>query len=272
MREATFIFYFIYTKFRPPRPKLSSRTTADLDQPPFRTTAAVCRCAAPLGRGTGPTGRNLTVLGAVLAKNVMILIRYTVGDVMFSASDCATEQQQFMFAVSQDDSEIAVSGPIGRAGLFLRSFARSFAGAIGGCGSQPTGVCPGQLILTNPLRFVGDDTLFLLKLPTANCQLQCGHWGKVKGPNLGGPSSKSLYRGDSRWAGVCRVEGSDDVLGLTTAGSIFAFHNLFAKEDAKEAVAAAASASKVAATNAGDGGGGAASDEQACKRLKQTGP
>ena len=43
----------LLTKFRPNPPKLSSRTTADLHQPPFRATAAVCRRL--LGRGTEPT-------------------------------------------------------------------------------------------------------------------------------------------------------------------------------------------------------------------------
>ena len=50
----------ICTKFRPNPSKLSSRTTADLHQPPFRATAAVCR--RPLGRRTDPNGRKLTIL------------------------------------------------------------------------------------------------------------------------------------------------------------------------------------------------------------------
>ena len=40
--------------------RLSSRTTADLHQPPIRATAAVYR--RPLGRRTDPNGRNLTNL------------------------------------------------------------------------------------------------------------------------------------------------------------------------------------------------------------------
>ena len=47
-------------KFRPSPSKLSSRTTADLHQPPFRAIAAVCR--RPLGRRTDPNGRKLTIV------------------------------------------------------------------------------------------------------------------------------------------------------------------------------------------------------------------
>ena len=50
----------ISIKFRPNPSKLSSRTTADLHQPPFRATAAVCR--RPLGRRTDLNGRTLTIL------------------------------------------------------------------------------------------------------------------------------------------------------------------------------------------------------------------
>ena len=50
----------ILIKIRPNPSKLSSRTTADLHQPPFRATAAVCR--RPLGRRTDPNGRKLTIL------------------------------------------------------------------------------------------------------------------------------------------------------------------------------------------------------------------
>ena len=46
-------------KFRPNPLRLSSRTTADLHQPPFRATAAVCR--RPLGRRTDLNGRKLTL-------------------------------------------------------------------------------------------------------------------------------------------------------------------------------------------------------------------
>lgn len=49
-----------FIKIRPNPSKLSSRATADLHQPPIRATAAVCR--RPLGRGTDPNGKNLTIL------------------------------------------------------------------------------------------------------------------------------------------------------------------------------------------------------------------
>ena len=59
--EAVFI-----SNLRPNPPRLSSRTTADLRQPPIRATAAVCR--RPLGRGTDPNGQTMTILSEMLAK------------------------------------------------------------------------------------------------------------------------------------------------------------------------------------------------------------
>ena len=51
----------IGNKFRPNPPRWSSRTTADLHQPPFRATFAVW--PRPLGRQTDPNCRKLTLFG-----------------------------------------------------------------------------------------------------------------------------------------------------------------------------------------------------------------
>jgi len=50
----------IFINFHPNLARLSSRATADVHQPPFRATAAVCR--RPLGRRADPNGRKLTIL------------------------------------------------------------------------------------------------------------------------------------------------------------------------------------------------------------------
>jgi hypothetical protein len=59
------------------------------------------------------------------------------------------------------------------------------------------------------------------------------------------------------------VEGSDTVFGLSTTGSIFAFHNLFAKGESPTVVTTAAT---TAVRHEREGA--AAPDEHVVKRLK----
>jgi hypothetical protein len=87
-------------------------------------------------------------------------------------------------------------------------------------------------------------------------EIACGRWTKGTTDGGHGAPVNGQYRGDARWTGVCRVNGTDDCFGLTAAGSILGFHNLFARSVAF-------------------GGGGLArgdhiTDHQRAKRLKQT--
>ena len=58
----------IFIIFRPNLARLSSRTTADLHQPPFRAATAGYR--RPLGRRTDPNGRELIIFVRLLHPNL----------------------------------------------------------------------------------------------------------------------------------------------------------------------------------------------------------